>query len=80
MAEIIKLITYEDGLFVIGVTNGYAKEWLEHRKLNEIKTSDRIGRSVDVSFVLMSSNGMVSSVGASANVGTPGVAPITELG
>ena len=43
-----KLITYEDGLFVIGVTNGYAKEWLEHRKLNDIKKilSERIGRSV----------------------------------
>ncbi len=71
-----KLITYEDGLFVIGVTNGYAKEWLEHRKLNEIKKilSDRIGRSVDVSFVLMSSNGIVSSVGAGAGVGTPNAA------
>ncbi len=59
-----KLITYEDGLFVIGVTNGYAKEWLEHRKLNDIKKilSERIGRSVDVTFVLMTSNGMVSGM------------------
>ena len=59
-----KLITYEDGLFVIGVTNGYAKEWLEHRKLNDIKKilSERIGRSVDVSFVLMTSNGLISGM------------------
>ncbi len=59
-----KLITYEDGLFVIGVTNGYAKEWLEHRKLNDIKKilSERIGRSADVTFVLMTANGMVSGM------------------
>ncbi len=32
-----KLVTYEDGEFVIGVSNGYVKEWMEHRKQTEIR-------------------------------------------
>ena len=50
-----RLITYEDGQFVIGVANGYAKEWIEQRKLNDIKRmlGERMGRSVDVSLVVM---------------------------
>ena len=76
-----KLITYEDGLFVIGVTNGYAKEWLEHRKLNDIKKilSERIGRSVDVTFVLMTSNGMVSGMTHAASINTPVAAASAEM-
>ncbi len=51
-----RLITYEDGQFVIGVANGYAKEWIEQRKLSEIRRmlGERMGRSVDVSLVVMS--------------------------
>ncbi len=50
-----RLITYEDGQFVIGVANGYAKEWIEQRKLGDIRRmlSERMGRSVNVSLVVM---------------------------
>jgi len=50
-----RLITYEDGQFVIGVANGYAKEWIEQRKLSDIKRmlAERMGRGVNVSLVVM---------------------------
>ncbi|MFN4293497.1 MAG: chromosomal replication initiator protein DnaA [Thermoflexales bacterium] len=53
-----RLITYEDGQFVIGVANGYAKEWIEQRKLGDIRRmlGERMGRSVDVSLVVMTQN------------------------
>ena len=49
-----KLLKSEDGLFVVGVTNGYAKDWLENRLLTTIKrTMARlVGRTVDVKFVV----------------------------
>jgi chromosomal replication initiator protein len=58
-----KMVTYEDGHFVIGVSNGYIKEWMEMRKQAEIKKllGERMGRTVDVTFVVISSNGSLSS-------------------
>ena len=49
-----RLLKYEDGTFVIGVKNGYAKDWLEHRLLATIKrTLARLtGRTVAVKFVV----------------------------
>jgi chromosomal replication initiator protein len=57
-------VTYEDGQFVIGVPNGYVKEWMENRMLGQLKRilSDRMSRGVDVSFMLLSQNGF-SQVG-----------------
>jgi chromosomal replication initiation ATPase DnaA len=51
-----KLVTYEDGQFIVGVANGYVKEWIEQRKLTEIKKmlAERMGLGVDVSFVVVS--------------------------
>ncbi len=51
-----RLLKYEEGTFVIGVKNGYAKEWLENRLYAPIKrTVTRLaGRSVDVKFVVRS--------------------------
>ena len=48
------VISSEDGVFVIGVHNGYAKDWLENRLLTTIKRTlvGIVGRSVDVSFVV----------------------------
>ena len=48
------VISWEDGTFVIGVHNGYAKDWLENRLLTTIKRTltGIIGRSVEVSFVV----------------------------
>ncbi len=50
-----KLLTYEDGQFVIEVPNGYAKEWLEKRKQAEVQRllAERLGRNVSVSFVVL---------------------------
>src|SRR5574340_902653 len=48
------LIAHEDGTYIIGVQNIYAREWLEHRlKKVVIRTLARAaGRSVEVRFVL----------------------------
>jgi len=51
-----RLVKHEDGTFVIGVKNGYAKDWLEHRLLATIKrTLARItGKTVAVQFIVWS--------------------------
>jgi chromosomal replication initiator protein len=51
-----RLLKHEEGTFVIGVKNGYAKDWLEHRLLATIKrTLARLtGRTVAVKFVVWS--------------------------
>jgi len=51
-----RLLTYEDGQFVIGLPNGYAKEWVEQRMLSDLKRmlSERLGRSVALTLVVMS--------------------------
>lgn len=47
-------ITYEDGTFIIGVHNTYAKEWLENRLLTIIKRTliTLTDRTVEVKFVV----------------------------
>ncbi len=49
-----RLVAYEDGTFVIGVANAYAKDWLEGRLRPVIlRTLNRLaGRTVDVRFVV----------------------------
>jgi chromosomal replication initiator protein len=48
-----RVISYEDGTFVIGVENAYAVDWLENRLLTTIKRTlvGLIGHSVEVHFV-----------------------------
>lgn len=48
------LVSYEDGLFVIGVRNAYARDWLEDRMTGNVKRllADALGRSVQVRFVV----------------------------
>ena len=48
------LLTHEDGTFVIGVANAYAKDWLENRLLSTIKRTltNIVGRTVEVRFVV----------------------------
>jgi len=48
------LLSYEDGTFIIGVHNGYAKDWLENRLLTMVKRTltGLVGRSVEVRFVV----------------------------
>ncbi len=54
-----RLLTYEDGQFVIGLPNGYAKEWIEQRMLSDLKRmlSERLGRSAELTLVVMSHAG-----------------------
>lgn len=49
-----RLLKYEDGVFVIGVKSGYAKDWLENRLLATIKrTLVRLtGQTVEVKFIV----------------------------
>jgi len=48
------VISSEDGTFVIGVHNGYAKDWLENRLLTTIKRTlvGIVGHSVDIKFLV----------------------------
>jgi chromosomal replication initiator protein len=49
-----EFISYEDGFFIIGAPNAYARDWLENRL---VSTATRLltglmGRSVEVNFVV----------------------------
>jgi chromosomal replication initiator protein len=48
------LLACEDGTYIIGVHNGYAKDWLENRLLSMVKRTltSITGRSVEVRFVV----------------------------
>ncbi|MDX1601189.1 MAG: DnaA/Hda family protein, partial [Anaerolineales bacterium] len=49
-----ELLTYEDGTYVIGVRNAYARDWLEDRLLATVKRtlSGIAGRTVEVRFIV----------------------------
>jgi chromosomal replication initiator protein len=49
-----RFLKYEDGVFIIGVKSGYAKDWLENRLLTTIKrTVARLtGAPADIKFVV----------------------------
>ena len=51
-----EVISYEDGVLVIGVENGYAKEWLDNRLLPTIQrtVTSIVGRTVEVKFAVWS--------------------------
>lgn len=61
-----RYVSYEDGQFIIGVSNGYVKDWMEHRMLTALKKSlgERMARSVEVTVVLLSASGAPSSPAA----------------
>ncbi|MDY7040110.1 MAG: chromosomal replication initiator protein DnaA [Chloroflexota bacterium] len=48
------VISYEDGTFLIGVYNGYAKDWLENRLLTIIKrtVAGIVGHAVELKFIV----------------------------
>jgi len=50
------VLAYEDGTFIIGVQNGYAKDWLENRLAGSIKRTltSIVNRSVEVKFAVQS--------------------------
>ncbi len=49
-----ELLAYEDGTFVIGVQNGYARDWLHERLAGKVQQllTGIAGRSVEVRFVV----------------------------
>jgi chromosomal replication initiator protein len=53
------VISWEDGTFLIGVHNGYAKDWLENRLLTTIKRtlSSILGQTVEIKFVVRPKRG-----------------------
>ena len=48
------LMAYEDGTFIVGVPNAYAKDWLEYRLHGVVKRvlEDVAGRAVELRFVV----------------------------
>ena len=53
------LITHEDGSYVVGVNNAYAKDWLENRLSAAVRRTltGIVGRTVEVRFVVWPANG-----------------------
>ncbi len=51
-----RVVSYEDGTFIIGAHTAYAKDWLENRLLMTVKRTliGLTGRSVEVKFILRS--------------------------
>jgi chromosomal replication initiator protein len=51
-----KYLSHEDGVFVVGVENAYAKDWLENRLLSTVKRTltGITGKTTDVNFVVWS--------------------------
>lgn len=49
-----QVLAYEDGTFIIGVQNGYAKDWLENRLRGTVKRTlaGIVNRSVEIRFVV----------------------------
>ena len=54
-----ELLSYEDGSFIIGVQNTYARDWLESRKLSAVKQvlESLTGRSASVKFIVWHGDG-----------------------
>ena len=53
------LLTQEDGSYVVGVNNAYAKDWLENRLSGAVRRTltGIVGRTVEVRFVVWPTNG-----------------------
>ena len=51
------VVAYEDGTFIIGVQNGFAKDWLENRLHGTIQRTltSILNRSVEVRFAVQAS-------------------------
>jgi len=51
-----KVISYEDGTLIVGVENGYIKDWLSNRLLVTVQrtVTSIVGRTVEVKFIVWS--------------------------
>jgi chromosomal replication initiator protein len=72
-----RLLKHEDGLFVVGVKNGYAKDWLENRLLGTVKRTlvRLIGRTVEIQFIVCDANVQQQSNVPLLNLPTQNPAP-----
>jgi chromosomal replication initiator protein len=61
-----ELLTVEDGTYVVGARNAYARDWLEDRLLASVKriVSGLAGRTVEVRFVVWQDEPIESDAGA----------------
>ena len=75
-----RVVAYEDGTFIIGVQNGYAKDWLENRLLGTITRtlSGIVKRSVEVKFVVQGPFGYRSAASAPDLLQTAAQASCTQ--
>ena len=57
------LLTHEDGSYVVGVNNAYAKDWLENRLSSAVRRTltGIVGRTVEVRFVVWPAAGAAAS-------------------
>jgi len=60
-----KIVTYEDGLFTIGVRNAYARDWLDSRLSSTVRRLliGIMNRDVEVSFVVTNEGGIPHTEG-----------------
>ena len=67
------LLTHEDGSYVVGVNNAYAKDWLENRLSGAVRRtlSGIVGRTVEVRFVVWPANGAGAPKSAEALADSP---------
>src|SRR5256885_2022713 len=75
------LLTHEDGSYVVGVSNAYAKDWLENRLSGAVRRtlSGIVGRTVEVRFVFWPGNGKGSSDPAEALADGPADVALVSL-
>ncbi len=68
-----ELLTYEDGVFVVGVQNAYARDWLEDRLLSTVKRvlTGIMGRTVDVRFAVWQSESAEEEPAAALPTASP---------
>jgi chromosomal replication initiator protein len=74
-----ELLTYEDGEFIIGVQNAYARDWLDDRLRSTIKRilTGFLGRSTEVRFVVWQENGHEEVEGPALRNSSPKESSIT---
>src|ERR1700687_2845947 len=73
------LLTHEDGSYVVGVNNAYAKDWLENRLSGAVRRtlSGIVGRTVEVRFVVWPANGAGAPEPGEAAADSPGDTGLT---
>lgn len=74
------LLTHEDGSYVVGVKNAYAKDWLENRLISAVRRTltGIVGRTVEVRFVVWPATGNGLETGDATGEAATGEAAASE--